>query len=145
MKKQILSQLLLTSAVGALLVGCSTDEQDEIQIQDQESADVEEELDSSTTEEDTAAISIVIDGETMEELSREVTVTEESTLFDVMENNYDIEDSDGFISSIEGYEQDAGAQRYWLYYINGEMPTVGAKEYVLQDEDHIEWKLEDSE
>jgi hypothetical protein len=29
---------------------------------------------------------------------------------------------------------------YWMYYVNGEMPSVGADAYELVDGDSVEWK-----
>lgn len=31
--------------------------------------------------------------------------------------------------------------KYWTYYVNGEMAQVGAGNYVIKDNDQIEWKF----
>jgi len=161
MKKGLLRKLLLLMSTTMLLAACGTDTTEEpAQTEDVETTDVEEVPESEeaaedaqdTTEESetaadevTATFDILIDGEAVADLSRDVTVSEGTYLLDAMHDTYDIEEKGGFISTIEGYEQDQDAGRYWLYYINDEMPSVGAAEYELQEGDQIEWRLEDSE
>jgi len=158
MKKGLLRKLLLLMSTSMLLVACGTDTTEEpAQTEDAETTNVEEVPESeeaaegttegseTNSEEVTANFDIVIDGEAVADLSREVTVSEGTYLLDAMHTTYDIEEEGGFIAAIEGYEQDEDAGRYWLYYINGEMPSVGAAEYELQEGDQIEWRLEDSE
>lgn len=149
MDKKILSRLFLLSLSGALLVGCgdqATETPEDIEDPDTEEIETPEDNDSQEeTTEVIARIDILINGEAVADLSQEVTAEEDMYLLDIMHENYDIEEEDGFISSIEGHEQDEDAGRYWLYYINGEMPSVGAADYELEEGDQIEWRLEDSE
>ena len=35
--------------------------------------------------------------------------------------------------------------KYWQYYVNGQMPMVSVDKYLLQADDHIEWKFNKSE
>jgi hypothetical protein len=73
----------------------------------------------------------------------EENIPEGSTVFDVMTAcNIPFEEEGGFVTSINGVSQDATANMYWIYYVNGEMPAVGAGEYIVQDGDEITWKLE---
>lgn len=69
----------------------------------------------------------------------------ETTLLDAMENQYEVIDNDGFITSIAGYEQDEEENAYWMYEINGEMAQIGAAEYIVEDGDQITWNLKPSE
>ena len=63
-----------------------------------------------------------------------------------MEAEYDIVDEGaGFLSSINGNEHDMDAERYWLFYVNDDMASVGAADYEIEEGDVIEWKLEDSQ
>lgn len=135
-----LRKLFLLLTTGLVLTGCATDTTDA--PEDTSSADVES---VEEAEEITATIDIVIDGESLADLSKEVTVPEGTYLLDVMHEEYDVVDDGGFLSSIGGYEQDVAAERYWMYYTNDEMPSVGAAEYELEEGDQIEWRLEDSE
>ena len=37
------------------------------------------------------------------------------------------------------YEYDYGELSGWMYYVNGEAPSVGCGEYLLKDGDEVEW------
>lgn len=135
-----LRKLFLLMMTGLIITGCSTDTTDapaETGAEDTENVEDAVEI--------TATIDILIDGEAVADLSKEVTVPEGTYLLDVMHEEYDVVDDGGFLSSIGGYEQDVAAERYWMYYTNDEMPSVGAAEYELEAGDQIEWRLEDSE
>lgn len=149
MEKRKLSKLFLLLSAGVVLGACTTETEEAPVEETVESTETTEDGDATETEtnseEVTVTFDIVIDGENVADLSREVTVPEGTYLLDAMHDTYDVVDEDTFITTIEGYEQDADAGRYWLYYINGEMPSVGAADYELETEDQIEWRLEDSE
>lgn len=160
MGKNLLRKLFLMLSMGLVLAGCGTDtaqEQEPAQTEEAETTNVEEvpeseeaaedatEESETSSEEVTVDFDILIDGETVTDLSEEVTVPEGTYLLDAMHDTYDVQEEGGFISAIEGYEQDEDTGRYWLYYINDEMPSVGAAEYELEEGDYIEWRLEDSE
>jgi hypothetical protein len=49
-----------------------------------------------------------------------------------------------FIEEIQGIENDASENMYWMFYANDKMADVGASEYTLSDGDAIEWKYEDT-
>ncbi|HZK22588.1 MAG TPA: DUF4430 domain-containing protein [Atopostipes sp.] len=151
MEKRKLSKLFLLLSAGVVLGACAT-ETEEAPVEEEETTEsteaTEDEAATETetnSEEVTVTFDIVIDGENVADLSQEVTVPEGTYLLDAMHDTYDVVDEGSFITTIEGYEQDADAGRYWLYYINGEMPSVGAADYELESEDQIEWRLEDSE
>jgi len=62
-----------------------------------------------------------------------------------------VADSGGFITSIYGVDsvddvpEFAGTEaRYWMYYVNGEMPMESAALKVIQDGDMVEFKFETS-
>ncbi|MDX1765367.1 MAG: DUF4430 domain-containing protein [Candidatus Saccharimonadales bacterium] len=45
-----------------------------------------------------------------------------------------------YVTSVNG--EDGGGSKFWLFYVNGEPATVGAGEYITEDSDEIEWRLE---
>lgn len=90
-------------------------------------------------------INVAVDGETIEDGSITSNVEEDAVLFDVMEASFDVEDEDGFITAINGYEQDEDANKYWLFDLNGEMAPVGAQDLVLSDGDVVDFNLEELE
>lgn len=56
------------------------------------------------------------------------------------ENKLHFDNSDGYISGIANvYAGDFGDMSGWLYYVNGEIPEVGAGEYILCDGDKAEF------
>ncbi|WP_051912694.1 DUF4430 domain-containing protein [Carnobacterium funditum] len=92
----------------------------------------------------TISTSIVLQEEekVLSNSSKELKVEEGQNLLEVMEENYEIIAKDGFISAIEGYEQNKKEGKYWLYTINGEQATVGASDYIVEDQDIIVWNLD---
>ncbi|MBU7014499.1 MAG: DUF4430 domain-containing protein [Theionarchaea archaeon] len=52
------------------------------------------------------------------------------------------EEEGGFVTSINGIEQNPSENIYWIYYVNGELGQVGAADYVVEEGDEITWKLE---
>ncbi len=56
---------------------------------------------------------------------------------EVMEENYEVEQTEGFINSIEGIAGNEEEKMAWMYTINGEDAMVGANEYEVEDGDEI--------
>lgn len=92
--------------------------------------------------EQTATLNITKDGEPIEGSPFTVTFKEGDNLLDVMAAQLQIVEKDGFISSINGIEQEPANNKYWLFDVNQEMSPVGAKEVFLKQGDVIDWKLE---
>lgn len=56
------------------------------------------------------------------------------------ENNIQIECDNGYVKSIGNIaEKDCGDMSGWGYTVNGEYPSVGCDEYIIQDGDVITW------
>ncbi|MGP6139910.1 MULTISPECIES: DUF4430 domain-containing protein [unclassified Jeotgalibaca] len=130
-----MKKYLFLLASGFILAGCQSPQTTEESIS-------ESTISSVMAETITVTMRMSIDGEEVEGGSQEIQVEEGAILLDVMKENYDIEETDGFITSIDGQEQDTEAGKYWLFDINGEMAPVGANETELQEGDVVEWKLE---
>lgn len=93
--------------------------------------------------EDVVVMSVIVEGEDIEGSPIRFEANEEQSVMDYMIENFDLEGSEeGFVTEIEGYEQDEAEGLYWLYYVNEEMPSVGAGEYNPVNGDSIEWELE---
>ena len=73
---------------------------------------------------------------------KEIALEEGAILLDVMKEHFDIEEDDGFITSIDGVEQDVDAQLSWMYFVNDEMAPVGAGEYELSVGDKVNFDLQ---
>lgn len=83
----------------------------------------------------------LLDGE--KELSKkDLSFKDGDSLFDVLKENYSIEDDDGMITAIDGHAQDAKNNKYWVFTINDEQVNVGAKDAKLKNGDRVVFKLE---
>lgn len=127
---------------GALLVGCGNQANDApVESEETETENVE-----VAAEEITFDVEIVVDGESIPELAQEISTEEGIYLSEIMEENYDVDmTDDGFMLSIEGYDQDDDEGLYWMYYVNDESAPVGAAEYSPEESDLVEWRLESFE
>lgn len=103
---------------------------------------VPSEVEVAATEQYSTSIVIQEEGKVLSNISKEIKVEEGQNLLEIMKENYEVTAKDGFISVIEGYEQDEKEGKYWLYTINGEQATVGAADYELEDKDVIVWNLD---
>ncbi|REJ08963.1 DUF4430 domain-containing protein [Halobacillus trueperi] len=119
----VLTALMLAVAV---LAGCGAQEEKET---------------STTQEEQVQEVTVQVqlsknDGEEMM-AEDEITVEKGTTLMEVMEDNYEVEQSEGFINSIEGIAGNQEEKMAWMYTINGDEAMVGANEYEVEDGDEI--------
>ncbi|MBN9653119.1 DUF4430 domain-containing protein [Halobacillus sp. GSS1] len=110
----------------AVLAGCGTQEEKET------SATQEEQVQEVT-------VQVQVSKNNGEEMMAEdeLTVEEGTTLMEVMEENYEVEQSEGFINSIEGIAGNQEEKMAWMYTINGDEAMVGANEYEVEDGDEI--------
>lgn len=138
MKKLFTLFSLMLVAIG-LLVGCSdesTQPKEDAKVQSNETQE------KSQAEPQTEQVAIqVMNGETVV-TEKEVELTDGS-LYDLMKANFDVKDDNGFITDIEGVSQVPDKNLYWVFEINGEQVTKGAKEVTLQADDKVVWKLHD--
>jgi len=125
---KIIFSLIL--AIG-IVTGCGTDG---IDTNDHPSTTGQEEVQN-------VEVDIVISQENGKEILAEETldVEEGSTLLEVMEDNFDIEEEAGLIHSINGIQAEDDQPYAWMFDINGEMSMVGAADYELEDGDLVEF------
>jgi len=126
MKKKFVAGIAFFSAL--FIVGCSNE---------QDAADTSEATSqtSQAQEEITATVEIEDEDQTVDE--KEIETTTDETLMEVMQDNFDIEEDSGMITTIEGIEQDEDDNMYWTYTINDEMVNTGAGETTLEDNDQV--------
>ncbi|GEQ38095.1 MAG: DUF4430 domain-containing protein [Tetragenococcus halophilus] len=126
MKKKFVAGIAFFSAL--FIVGCSSE---------QDAADTSEATSqtSQAQEEITATVEIEDEDQTVDE--KEIETTTDETLMEVMQDNFDIEEDSGMITTIEDIEQDEGENMYWTYTINEEMVNTGADETTLEDNDQV--------
>lgn len=139
MEKKLYGRLAALLFSGVLLVGCGNQAAEapvETEVEETENVEV-------VADEKVVNVAVYVDGESVEDLEKEVAVEEEQSVLEIMDEYYDIDGAEeGFISSIEGYEQDDSEGLYWMYYVNEEMAEVGAADYIPELADEIQWKLE---
>ncbi|WP_373470801.1 DUF4430 domain-containing protein [Carnobacterium alterfunditum] len=99
---------------------------------------------SSTKDENAFSITISVmdEGKLIEDGTKKLEVEEGTTLLEAMKINFEIEDDNDFITSINGHEQDNKADKYWMFDINGEESMIGAGDLELQEGDLVEFNLE---
>ncbi len=96
-------------------------------------------------------VTLKIGAENPSEYTKEM--DKEKSAFDLMklideENedfSFEYQDSSlgAFIEEINGVKNDASNNIYWMFYVNDKIAEVGASQYILLDNDIIEWKYED--
>ncbi|GFK22460.1 DUF4430 domain-containing protein [Tetragenococcus halophilus] len=126
MKKKFVAGIAFFSAL--FIVGCSNE---------QDAADTSEATSqtSQAQEEITATVEIEDEDQIVDE--KEIETTTDETLMEVMQDNFDIEEDSGMITTIEDIEQDEDENMYWTYTINDEMINTGADETTLEDNDQV--------
>lgn len=132
MKRIILVGGLLIASIG-LMTGCAAG-----------APTAEKSTASSSTVAKTEEIQVdvTITSNKKEVTSKELTLAKGENLLAALEANFDIKEDAGFITSIEGIEQDTKEGIYWTYTVNGEMATTGAKETILNEGDKVEFSHE---
>jgi len=141
MKKWMFGFVSILLTIG-LLAGCASGQENETEAP----ADTAEQntTEEATTEESEETVVITISENNGEEVITEesVAIEEGDLLLDVMEENFEVEHSDGFITSIDGVAPEEGEERSWMYFVNGEMAMVGAAEYELEADDEVVFDLQ---
>ncbi len=73
-----------------------------------------------------------------EELNQKtITIAKETNLMEALQDNFDVVEEGGMITSIEGVEQSTADNLFWTYTINDEMVNTGAKDTKLNDGDKV--------
>lgn len=73
-------------------------------------------------------------------INERIEVKEGSTLSEVMEENFNTIIEDGFLVSIDEFENDPSNNIFIVYDINNEMGTEPVEDLILQDGDKVLWK-----
>ncbi|MRI68663.1 DUF4430 domain-containing protein [Gracilibacillus thailandensis] len=99
---------------------------------------------TSTTAEEVSISLTITDQTTNTTISEDdFTVQAGTSLQTVLEENYDVEvTDDGFLTAIEGHQQNTDENIFWTYEANGEMVNEGIADYQVEDEDHITFDLQ---
>ena len=74
--------------------------------------------------------------------SQEISFEQGDTVMDILEEHFEVESEAGMVTAIDGVSQDAAANTYWMYDINGELAPKGAEEMTISEGDTITFYLE---
>ena len=129
MKKLI--SILLTLLLTITLVACSSNS----------SIKSTEKGTDKNSETSQLKVSVIIKEGDNEVSNKEIQVKKGDKLLDILKDNFKIEETDGYITSIEDKLQDEKEGLYWTYTVNNEYATVGAGDYELKSNDEIIFTL----
>lgn len=132
MKKIITSFLTLAAAV--FLVACG---QTNSQAADSAASSA---ATSSSQQELTVQISLAPEGQ--EKAEKTVQVHSGQTAMDALKKAYQVEEKDGFITSIDGQAQDEAKGLYWMFKVNGELAPKAANQIEVKDGDQLDFYQE---
>lgn len=135
-----MKKIIGTSLFAILFAGCGNNEE-KIGQEDLESGDSQDLI----TVEFKFNIDDDVDKVDEDKIDKTVELSSGKSLLAAMKEQYEVIEDEGYITSIEGYEQSQEDNIYWLYEINDEFAQVGAADYTLEDGDVISWELEPSE
>ncbi|MFD1018533.1 DUF4430 domain-containing protein [Thalassobacillus hwangdonensis] len=104
-----------------------------------ESGNADQTTETEQNEQQEMKAEVVISKENGEEIlqEKEIEFEEGQSLMEVMKANFEVEESDGFITGVEGVSAEEGEEKAWFYTINGEEAMVGANDYELESGDQI--------
>lgn len=91
---------------------------------------------TSTESQLTARLVVTIDTNKIDE---KVTFSKGDTIMDLLKANYEVTEKDGFITAIDGQEQDEKEGIYWMFDLNGELAPKAADQIELNDGDMVEF------
>jgi hypothetical protein len=131
-KKLVAVASILVLSLG-LLVACGKKDSEK-------SATKENTTTQTSKKKDEIKVSLILMKDDKELAKKEVTLSSQSNLFDAMTKHFKVKDDAGFITEIDGLEQDTKEQLYWTYTINDKMINTGAKDTMLKEGDKVVFK-----
>lgn len=84
-------------------------------------------------------MSLIEDGKQI--ISEDLKANSDQSVLDVLKENFEVKETNGFVTEIDGKAQDKAKNKYWMYYINGKEADKGAKDIKVKNNDIIEWRL----
>ncbi|MGG5312778.1 MULTISPECIES: DUF4430 domain-containing protein [unclassified Enterococcus] len=127
--KKIGTSLIIFATMLLFISGCA----------DQTSKPTDQQT-SSLVKDEQATITLQEDGE--DKLIKKVIFKTGQNLLAVLEENFTVEEDMGFITSINGHQQNEKEKRYWMFSVDGKNTRVGAKETILKDEQTVIFNLD---
>ena len=96
---------------------------------------------SSSVSKQTATIKVVDKTKSKTLGNKKVSFKKGETILAALKKNYKVTESKGFVSAIDGVQQDDKAGAYWTFTVNGKDATKGAGDIKLAPYDKVVFKL----
>ncbi|KXT78579.1 Additional lipoprotein component of putative cobalamin ECF transporter [Streptococcus sp. DD13] len=112
------------------------------QTTDQTQASSKESVTSHSTSQSLLKATITVTDYEKKETKTDVEFEEGQSLMEVLKAHFTIVEENGLITSINGVSQDKDKGIYWMYKVNNEMASVGAKDFVLKNGDTVQFYQE---
>ncbi|MBY6035652.1 DUF4430 domain-containing protein [Fictibacillus nanhaiensis] len=127
-----MKKLFLVFTTMMMLVGCGTAET---------TKNTSDQPKSEESKKQQVTVHITKDNGNEKVTEKKVDITEETTVMDVMKNNFEIKTQydDSFISSIDGVAGNEQDKTSWFFSVNGEEAMKGAKDITLKPGDSVEF------
>lgn len=124
------------------IVGCGTNENTSSTSSTKEmkttiSSSKSNESSATTSSESEIDVTIELKKDDQEIAKKIATINESTSLMDALKQEFTVEEEDGFITSIDGIEQNKEESYYWTFTVNGEMGQKGAADTYLKDRDEV--------
>lgn len=149
MSRRILMTVFALLSALFLMTGCGADNGDANNINNNSTNNVtnnENNANETENESEDAVVEVEFtiskdEGEEVIE-TKTIEIEEGDVVLDVLKDNFDVEENDGFVTSINGVSEDPDNQIGWIYFVNDEMAMVGAAEYELKADDQVNFDLQ---
>lgn len=97
---------------------------------------------SSVVKQSEQTVQLIVQSADGQPKEQTVTFEEGDSVLEILDAAYDIEETNGFITAIDGLKQDESKKTYWMYKVNGEVADKGAGELEPKAGDKIEFYQE---
>lgn len=128
MKKIVFSSFLALFLIGGVACSTGSENKTETTISETKKAETYD-----------VSLSLIVDEKVVK--TDEVNVTKNDSVLDILQNQFETEEKGGIISKIDGIEQEPNNNKYWMFYVNDQEATKGAKDVFVSEGDKIEWRL----
>lgn len=128
--------------VMGILTGCGTNnEPDKSGTNANQNQEVVEDNSNQAVQEKSVSITISKNEGKEIIVKKQIEIEKNVTLMEVMKANFEIEEDGGFIHAIDGIAPDKEGVA-WMFFVNDEMPKVGAVDFKLSPGDKVVFDLQ---
>lgn len=96
---------------------------------------------STQSQAKTEKVTITLEQEGKKFTQKTVVYKPEETLLQLLKQQFEVEEDNGFITAIDHHEQDKDKGIYWTFTVNGKMAEKGANDTKLANNDQVVFNL----